>query len=314
MTHVHALPAFFGLVLERVSGIEVFEIEILLVKAEDRKSPGDVFVVPEGDTRKARFARARDVPSRSDEMNHVAQRRQTDHAVRVVSQQGLAAVCQRAGNRPVVAAFGGAGRELDAMVAAYKVLEQTGSESRKVRAGCGVERYCGIEVEELRGLLRSHQSHRLCMLEFAESVAGHGKRGHAIEAVFGTPGVGRESGELEFDGQAGAAGRRQAGGVAVDAIGESGQDRQRVGRIALILSFHVTAIAQKTGIDIARQESRSEDFGQPSLSGALPKFHLKQPILRGDEALGKKEIVLILRINMGNAPAVAQDLDRVLQS
>ena len=152
------------------------------------------------------------------------------------------------------------------------------------------------------------------MLEFAESVAGHGKSGHAIEAVFGSPGVRRESGELKFDGQARTSSGRQTGDVGVDAIGEGGQDRQRVGRITLILGLHVAAIAQQAGVNITCQERRSQDFRQSALAGALPEFHLKQPILGRHEALGKKKIMLVLGINMGNAPAVAQDLDRMLKS
>jgi hypothetical protein len=41
------------------------------------------------------------------------------------------------------------------------------------------------------------------------------------------------------------------------------------------------------------------------LAGALPQFHLKQAVLRHDKALREEEIVLVLRVNVGDPPMVA---------
>ena len=66
-------------------------IEILLVEPENREAPGNVLIVSERDARQSRFARSDHIPSGSDEVDHVAQRRQADDAVRIVRQQRLAA-------------------------------------------------------------------------------------------------------------------------------------------------------------------------------------------------------------------------------
>ncbi len=89
------------------------------------------------------------------------------------------------------------------------------------------------------------------MREFAEGVAGHGKRGHAVQTVFRMPRVGRESSELKFEGQAGAAGSGQAGDIGIDAVGKCGQDCLCVGRVTFVFRLHVAAIAQGAGVHIS---------------------------------------------------------------
>ena len=46
----------------------------------------------------------------------------------------------------------------------------------------------------------------------------------------------------------------------------------------------------------------------------LPQFHLKQAVLSGDESLGEKQVVLVLGIDMGNAPTVAQYAYRLFKA
>jgi hypothetical protein len=50
------------------------------------------------------------------------------------------------------------------------------------------------------------------------------------------------------------------------------------------------------------------------LSGALPEFHLKQPVLSGNPALREKQIMLVLGIYVSDAPAVAKHLDGLLKT
>ena len=259
------------------------------------------------------FAGADDVPSRSDQMHHVAQRRQADHAVRIVGEQRLAAGGECAGDGPVVAAFEGMRGELDALVAADEILQQIGRESGQDRVGSGIERDRGIEVEHLRSLLRAEFGEGLGVFEFAEGVAGHGERGHAIQAILRMPGVGRKSGELKFDGQPGAAGSRQAGDIGVDAVGKGVEDRSAY----RARSFHIPPSCRRDSASARALMSRGraegpEDFGQPSLAGTLPDFHLKEAILGGDHALGKEKIVLVLGVNVRDSPAIAQNVDGLL--
>src|ERR1700693_3573436 len=108
-------------------------------------------------------------------------------------------------------------RELDAVIAADELLQQFGRESGEIEAGGGIEPDGGSEVAQLRRLLRAELGEGLGMFEFAEGIAGHGKRGHAVQTIFWMPGVWRKSGELKFNGHAGAAGSGQAGDIGVDA-------------------------------------------------------------------------------------------------
>ena len=53
-------------------------------------------------------------------------------------------------------------------------------------------------------------------------------------------------------------------------------------------------------------------FGEPSLAGAFPEFHLEEAILGSDYSLGKEQIVLVLRVNVGNSRAITENVDRPL--
>src|SRR5579859_8162146 len=107
------------------------------------------------------------------------------------------------------------------------------------------------------------------------------------------PGFRVEAGNLEFHRETAAAGPRGFRDVRVDARRECLQDRFRIRRIALKFRLRVAAIAQPARVRVARYGLRSEDLGEPSLPGAFPKLHLKQPVLGHDEALRKEEIVAV---------------------
>ena len=64
---------------------------------------------------------------------------------------------------------------------------------------------------------------------------------------------------------------------------------------------------------IARQLAPAENLGHRA--GGLPPPHLEleQPILRGGVALREEQVGLVLRVDVVDAPAVAEDLDRLRQ-
>ena len=168
-TDGHRRPSCLGAVLERIGGIEFLDVQVLLVEAKDGESPGDMLVVAEGDPRQARLARADDVPSRSDEMNHVAQRRQREHTVRVIGKQRLAARSQCAGDRPVVASLAWLAGELDAFVAPDEILEQLGREPREIDTGNGIHSDGWIKMKQLRGPIRTELGQRTGGVELADA-------------------------------------------------------------------------------------------------------------------------------------------------
>src|SRR5207248_4035227 len=52
---------------------------------------------------------------------------------------------------------------------------------------CGVEGNHRIQIKQLTRFLCTDSGNELCVLQLAESVAGHGERSHAIQTVFRLP-------------------------------------------------------------------------------------------------------------------------------
>ena len=98
----HALPAFVGLVSQRIGGVEGFEIKILLVDPEYGEAPSDALVVPYRDSGQAGLAGADHIPTRRNEVHDVAQRGSRDGTMRVIGQQRTSAFGKGAGNNPVI--------------------------------------------------------------------------------------------------------------------------------------------------------------------------------------------------------------------
>ena len=136
--------------------------------------------------------------------------------------------------------------------------------------------------------------------ELSRSIAGYGKRRHPRKAVFRLPWFWGEASDFEFNRQ-----RAAIADICIDTISERLQYLEGIGRIAGVFCFHVATITQQSSIAVAFRGRRPQHLGQPSLAGPLPQLHLEQTVLRGHKALGKEEIMLVLRVNMGNTPAVA---------
>src|SRR5208282_6319588 len=62
-------------------------------------------------------------------------------------------------------------------------------------------------------------------------------------------------------------------------------------------------------IEVALNRRWAEHLGQTALACALPHLHLEKPVLGHHKALRKKEIVLILGVNVRNAPAISNHFD-----
>ena len=199
--------------------------------------------------------------------------------------------------------------EFDATIAAHEILQQRGGQALQVEAGRRIQVHSGIEIKELRGLYGAEIGEHLRMLQFADSIAGHGKCSHTIQADLGMPVVGRESSELKFDGQSRAAGRGQAVDVGVDAVGKRGQDCERIRGVAFIFGLHVAPITQSARVHVAGQSGRPQNLGEPSLARSFPKLHLKKPVLSCDGTLGEKQVMLVAGVNVGDTPVIAQDVD-----
>ena len=90
------------------AGLQLLDVEILLIDADDRKTERHALVVAEGDAGQRRLAGADGIPAGAHQVHGLAQRGDLHRAVRVVGQQRLAGGGHGAVHHPVVAAlFGG---------------------------------------------------------------------------------------------------------------------------------------------------------------------------------------------------------------
>ena len=96
----------------------------------------------------------------------------------------------------------------------------------------------------------------------------------------------------------------------VDPGGERLEDLAPFGVVPLELLVPVPAERQQPRELVAGHVLRAEHFGQPPLAVAPPHLELPHPILGDDEALREEEIRGGLRVDVRNAPGVAQHLDR----
>ena len=79
--------------------------EILLIDRKDGDAPRDRLVVTDRHAGQPRFDGADHVPSRRQEMDDVAQRRDGDRAMRIIREQRLARRRAASAHHPVVAAL-----------------------------------------------------------------------------------------------------------------------------------------------------------------------------------------------------------------
>ena len=102
--------------------------------------------------------------------------------------------------------------------------------------------------------------------------------------------------------------------IGVDARHKSGDNFFSSRVVEAILLLQVAAKAQQPRPDIAFQGFRPLDLGHCSSDTPAPDLKLEQAVSCGVIALGEKQVVLILGIDVGNAPAVGQDFDRLAET
>ncbi len=160
-----------------------------------------------------------------------------------------------------------------------------------------------VERQQHRRPLESGCGRDLRSKHLVVRVRGHDEAFGAAEQILGLPRLGAVAGHGELLREL-LANRRNLG---VDAGDETRRDPARVRRVALPLRVHVTAIPHEAREAIAVDVVRAENLGEPSLSRAAPQIDLEQPVLRLDETLCEEEVVGVLRVDMWNAPPVADD-------
>ena len=155
-----------------------------------------------------------------------------------------------------------------------------------------------LEAEFVDQLLRHH---------FGLEVGGMGvmDKVNQRHQICHRPGFGRQTGKLQL--------QRVVSGVAVDiavdaihvVLEKSARSGIQFGRMAVTIA----ADAQHPHADVAGQGISAKGGSQLAPPGGAEKFHLHQPVLRGDKALRANQIRSVGRINVGNTQFITQHGD-----
>ena len=182
------------------------------------------------------------------------------------------------------------------------VVEQRGVDGR-------IDRQVGIAnvVVELLDRFRPERGDRPRVVELLGYVRHEPlvARDHHL----GRPAPRRDAEQLELE-------RQQvrlafgAGNVGVDALHERRNDRVPPLVVVAHLGREVAPEAEQAGAGVALELPRAEDLGDGAGGPPPPDLELEQPVAGRRVALGEEQVMLVLRVDVGDPPAVGHDLDR----
>ena len=284
---------------------DLFDVHVLLVHADDGEPEAHPLVVPGRDAGERRLAGADHVPPRSDEVHDVAQRRHADRSMWVVRKQRFTGRGAGGAHDPVV-------RPLEPPVAHVSIGLSQGAEvdACQIEPSGGIERPRRIRRPEGLRAFHAHEVDQARALQFIQRVPRHREGRHPLERHLVAPGLGRGPEQRELDGRVGP----DVGDPGVDAVDECAHDLASVRRVARPFARHVPAVGEETRDAVTLDRAGSDDLGEPPLPNPPPHFHLPQPVLRGDEALGEEQVLLRLGVDVRHAPPVSAHLDHAIQA
>jgi len=312
-----------------VGRIQLLDVQISLVDADDGETEADLLVVSQGYAGQSRLSGSDDVPPGRHQVHRLAQRGNLHRPVRVAREQRLAGGAQRAAHHPVVASLG-VGKQRREQLAggtrrhftSQRVGEPDAADRLAVvaqdRAGDlgqvePVGRMNGNERVGWEKLLHFLQTEALDVesaLHLADDVARHQQAGDAGDDVLGLPQPRVVAGQAELERPLPAEGAD----VGVDAGREGDCDLSRVGPVAGPLGVPVAAEAHQSRHAVPRDRLRPQRLGQLSRPDAAPQIDLKQAVARGDVALGEEQVVGVGGVDVRHTPAIAQDLNGLSQA
>src|SRR5207237_6045699 len=91
-------------------------------------------------------------------------------------------------------------------------------------------------------------------------------------------------------------------------------DRLAVRVVPVQLRLQIAAEAVQPRADVARQLLVAQNLRHGARRLAPPHLELEQPIARGRIPLYEEQVVLVLRVDVVDAPAIAQEIDRLAQA
>ena len=337
------LPAFLPPDHVGLVGVQLLDVDVDHVGAREGEAPRHARVAAGVDPRERRLAAPDDIPAGGVQVHEVAQGGHLDAPVGVVGEYRDPGRRPRAGHHPVVAALGGddAGqdprrlripradeaavrlddlqggqpprRERVAVAGPHRVEDVLGDDGdveavghREVVPGVG-----GEAPVRLLGPVAGHVQGELHLVDGVPPHARHPEGGPAQHRGLRRPRLGLDPGELELHRQVVAVLLDER----VDAGGVGGEEAVGVGVVAGPLGLvERPPEHHQPGAPVVVEGLGTEDLGEPPLAPAAPHLHLPQPVLGHDVALREEQVVVVLRVDVGHPPLVADHLDRRLQA
>ena len=340
--HGHLLPSAEMPVLVRIGRVGLVDVEVLVVLPEDGQAPRAVLVVADGHAGQDRLPAADDVPAGGHQVHPVSERRRRLRAVRVVRHDRIAAERPRAVHHPVVAADrvvvvpfqvdlgrhrgrkplegravapegkGDVVRlEGDRPAVGAIPVEDVAGQARGVDGGIDPQVGVADVVIQLLDGLGAERRDRPCGADLLRHV-----RHQALVARddhLGHPVSRRDAEQLELDRQQVRLARRPVD-VGVDAIDERRDDLVAPRVVVAHLGREVAPKAEQARAGVALDLSRAENLGDRPGGAPPPDLELEEPVARRGVALREEQVVLVLRVDVGDAPPVGDDFHRCDQT
>ena len=204
------------------------------------------------------------------------------------------------------------GRKGDRFARGLIILQDIAGNGRHIQPfGYGQVRCSGMQVEHrpdrlgLHGLQRLGDQH----LGFQVQENPAEARQHNVRG----PGLGGNAEQTELK-------RQQVRlfpgllNIGVYTLDKGGDDLFPVRVIVLALLLQIAAKTQQPGTNVAVQGFGALNLGHRAGDAPAPDLKLKQAVAGRVIALGKKQVMLVLGIDVGNTPAVGQDFDRLAET
>ena len=339
----HRLPRALVLILRMVRRVGLVDVEVLTVGFKHGEPPRAVLVVPDRDAGDNRLATTDHVPAGRVQMHEVAERGRGDRPVRIVGHEGTPTQRVLPAHDPVVAA------DVAPLGPAYIRVRNGVEQSEVARVGCvtaegdldvgrleahgraerviqgedGCVETCAVDhrieidlgrdgsrmkpldlLQQGGTVVRYKPAVRELFLDVAQQALV--TRDHDV----GRPSAWCDAQHAKLGGDECRIACRFVH-IGVHAVYEGTDDRRAARMVARQVGSKASPILEQSRTLIALQLARANHLGHRARRLASPHLELECPIARRGIALREEEIVLVLRVDVGHPPPVAQHFHRL---
>ncbi|MPL79212.1 hypothetical protein SDC9_25087 [bioreactor metagenome] len=310
---VEGLPAVGRAVALGIGGVQLFDVQVLVVDMGRGDAPAEPRIAPAQHQRQARDGGADDAAGAELEPGKIPPRRRGEGHVRIVRQQRAtgrrAARCGGDGIRGTGEVARREGRHPPFGIGHL----QPGGEARekaRVIGKCGDACTRHVRQDILHPVLAQHRDARPQHLGLHLACGFGGQKLEDGDGIGGRP-VGDIGLEQEELGRAAA--KRALVHLFDPGVDAAGIGLERGFRLFVLRRhrFHRRAVKVEAPHQlVGLQRLGAEDFAQPALHGAAQHGHLPQPVLRMGKAEGEEHVGIGLAEDMRHVLGRAHDLDR----